>query len=131
VGVVLSRGTFVGIGPWFHASNGVQGRLDVRAPMTHLTSQSPGHMQARAPRVFHLDRHAIAARVFDLMHHVIEQALAAWVFHLNHHAIEQTPTPRVLRLNRNDFVPRVFHLNHRVIWETLAPDRFFSELRSS
>jgi hypothetical protein len=36
------------------------------------------------------------------MHHAIEQALAA----------------------------RVFHLNHHVIGQALAPDRFFSELRS-
>ena len=45
---------------------------NVRIPMAHLTSQSPGHEQALAPRVFHLDRRAIAARVFDLKNHSIE-----------------------------------------------------------
>jgi hypothetical protein len=91
-----------------------QGRLDVRALVTHLTSQSPGQKQALAPRIFHLNRHAIAARIF----------------YLKHHAIEQTPAPRVLHLNRHDFAPGVFHFNHHVIGQALAPDRFFSELRS-
>jgi hypothetical protein len=58
--------------------------LDVRIPVTHLMSQSPGHEQALAPgheqalaaRIFHPNRHAIAAKVFHLNHHVIWQSLA-------------------------------------------------------
>jgi hypothetical protein len=126
VGVVLSGGAFAGNGSWFCGSGGVEGRLDVRAPTTQLTSQSPGHEQAIAPRILHLDRHAIAARVLDLMHHAIEQALAAKVFHLNHHAVEQTPALRVLYLNCHDFAARIFHLNHHVIGQAVAPDRLFS-----
>jgi hypothetical protein len=77
--------------------------------------QSPGHEQALAPMVFHFDRYAIAARVFDLKYQAIEQALAATVFRLNHHGIELAPAPRVVHLNRHDLAPRIFHLNHHVI----------------
>ena len=91
--------------------------LDVRIPVTHLMSQSPGHERVLAARIFHPNRHAIAARVFDLKHHAIEQALAAKVFYLDHHGIKRAPAPKVV------------HLNHHVIWQSLAPDRFSSELR--
>jgi hypothetical protein len=63
--------------------------IEVRIPVTDVMSQSPGHEQALAPRVFHLNRHAIASRVFDLKYHSIQQALAAKVFHLDHHTIER------------------------------------------
>jgi hypothetical protein len=77
-----------------------------------------------------MNRHAIAARIFNLDYHAIDQALAAKVFHLNYHAIEQVPAPRVLRLNRRHLVPGIFHLNHHVIGQTVAPDHYFSKLRS-
>jgi hypothetical protein len=32
---------------------------DVRIPVTHLLSQSPGHEQALAAKVFYLDHHVI------------------------------------------------------------------------
>jgi hypothetical protein len=99
----------IGVGPWLHASNYFQVRLDVRAPMTHLTSQLPSHEQALAARVFRLNRHTIAARVFNRNHHAIDQAFATKVFHLNHHATEQALAPRVLRLNRHHLVPGIFH----------------------
>ena len=70
-----------------------------------LKSQSPHPERAIAPRVFHLNLHAI------------ERALAPRIFHLNHHAIELA------------LVPRVFHLNHHVIGQALAPDHIFSELK--
>jgi hypothetical protein len=50
--------------------------LDVRIPVTHLMSQSPGHEQALAAKVFYLDRHDLAPRIFHLKHHVIWQSLA-------------------------------------------------------
>src|ERR1035437_367429 len=68
-----------------------------------LKSQSPHPERAIAPRVFHLNLHAIeralAPRVFHLNHHAIEQALVPRVFHLNHHAIEPAlaPGPLLLR----------------------------------
>jgi hypothetical protein len=87
--------------------------LDVRIPVTHLMSQSPGHEQALAARIFHPNRHAIAARVF----------------YIDHYGIERAPATKVVHLNRNDLAPRIFHLNHHVIWQSLAPDRFSSESR--
>ena len=63
--------------------------------MIGLISQSPGHQQALAPRVFHPNRHAMAARVFGLEDRPIEQALAARVLNLAHHAIERG-VPRVV-----------------------------------
>jgi len=95
--------------------------LDVRVSAIHLSSQSPGHEQTLAPRVFHFNRHTIASGVFDLKHHSIEQALAARVFHLDHHATQQVLAPRVLYLNRHDLAARIFHLNHPVIGQALAP----------
>jgi hypothetical protein len=121
VGDGFSRGFFIGIGSWFYASNDVQCRLDVQAPMTHLTSQSPGHEQTLAARVFHLDRRALTPRVFHPNHHSIGQALAPSVIHLNHYAIKQALAPKVFDLNRRDLAPRVFHLNHHVIGQALAP----------
>jgi hypothetical protein len=103
--------------------------IDRRMPVTDVISQSPGHEQALAPRVFHSDRHAIASRVFDLKDHSIQQALAAKVFKLDHHTIERTPASKVFHLNRHDLAPRIFHLNHHIIGPSLTPKRFFSELR--
>jgi hypothetical protein len=70
--VGFNDGVFIGVGPWLHASNYVQGRLDVRASMTYLTPQLPRHEQALAARVFRLNRHTIAARVFNRNHHAID-----------------------------------------------------------
>jgi hypothetical protein len=117
------------ISPWFHAFNHSQGRFDVRARGTYLTSQSPGHEQALAPRVFHLNRPAIAARIFDLKRHAIVQALVSRIFHLNHHSAEQVFAPWVIHLNRRDLATRIFHLNHHVIGQCLALNHFFSKLR--
>jgi hypothetical protein len=50
--------------------------LDVRIPVTHLMSQSPGHERALAAKVFYLDHHDLAPRIFHLKHHVIWQSLA-------------------------------------------------------
>jgi hypothetical protein len=50
-------------------------------------SQSPHPERALAPRVFHLNLHAI------------ERALAPRIFHLNHDAIELALVPRVFHLN--------------------------------
>jgi hypothetical protein len=87
--------------------------IDVRIPVTNVMSQSPRPAQVLAPRVFHLHRHAITARIFDLKHHAIVQVFA----------------PRVFRLKRRDPASRIFHLNHPVIWQSLAPDHFLSKLR--
>src|SRR5664280_1783312 len=80
--------------------------------VSRLKSQSPHPERALAPRVFHLDLHAIeralAPRIFHLNHHAIELALVTRVFHLNHHAIELA------------LAPRVFHLNHHTE-RALAP----------
>ncbi len=105
--------------------------IDVWIPVTYLTSQSPRHEQARAPRIFHLHRHTIAARIFDLERHAIVQALVPRIFHLNHHSTEQVFAPRVFRLKRRNLATRIFHLNHRVIRQSLAPDHFFSKLRQA
>jgi len=51
--------------------------IDMRIPVTDGMSQSPGHEQVLASRIFPLNYHAIVAKVFDLKHHQIEQALAA------------------------------------------------------
>jgi hypothetical protein len=103
--------------------------IDVRIPVTNVMSQSPRPAQVLAPRVFHLHRHAITARIFDLKHHAIVQALVPRIFHLNHHSTEQVFAPRVFRLKRRDPASRIFHLNHPVIWQSLAPDHFLSKLR--
>src|ERR1039458_9930072 len=82
-----------------------------------LKSQSPHPERALAPRVFHLDLHAIeralAPRIFHLNHHAIELTLVTRVFHLNHHAIEQA------------LAPRVFHLNHHTVERALVPSSLF------
>ena len=61
--------------------------IEVRIPVTNVMSQSPGRVQVLAPRVFHLNRHATASRIFDLKYPSIQQALAAKVFELDHHTI--------------------------------------------
>jgi hypothetical protein len=103
--------------------------IDMRIPVTDVISQSPSHEQALAPRVFHFNRHAIAARVFDLKHHSIDQALAAEVFNLDHHATERAPAPKVVHLNRHNLAPSIFHLNHHVIGQSFLPDHFLGALR--
>jgi len=103
--------------------------IDSRIPVTGVISQSPGHVQAPAPRVFHSGRHAIASGVFDLKHYSIDQALAAKVFNLDHHTIQRVPAPKVVHLDRDNLAPRIFHLNHHVIGQFRVPKEFFSELR--
>jgi hypothetical protein len=98
-------------------------------PVIYSTSQSPRHEQARAPRVFHLNRHAIAARIFDLKYRAIVQALAAGIFHLNHHSTEQPLAAKIVHLKRRDPASRIFHHNYPVIGHSFTPKRFFSELR--
>src|ERR1039457_5611529 len=88
--------------------------IEVRIPVTNVMSQSPGRVQVLAPRVFHLNRHATASRIFDLKYHSIQQALAAKVFDLDHHTMERAAAPKVVHLNRHDLTPRIFHLNHHV-----------------
>jgi hypothetical protein len=61
--------------------------IEARIPVTNVMSQSPAQVQVLAPRVFHLNRHATASRIFDLKYHSIQQALAAKVFDLDHHTI--------------------------------------------
>jgi hypothetical protein len=97
--------------------------------VSEAISQSPGHVKAPAPRVFHSDRHAIASGVFDLKRHVIDQALATKVFNLDHHTIERASASKVVDLNRYNPAPRIFHLNHRVIGQSSKPRVFFSESR--
>jgi len=98
--------------------------LDVRVSAIYLSSQSPGHEQTLAPRVFHFNRHAIASGVFDLKHHSIDQALAAKVFNLDHHTINRVPAPKLVHLNRHNLAPRIFHLNHHVIDSFARPKDF-------
>ena len=88
--------------------------IEVWIPVTNVMSQSPGQVQVLAPRVFHLNRHATASRIFDLKYHSIQQALAAKVFNLDHHTMERAAAPKVVHLNRHDLTPRIFHLNHHV-----------------
>jgi hypothetical protein len=88
--------------------------------VTDVLSQSPGHEQALAARIFHFNRYAIASRVFDLKRHAIGQALTPRVFDLNHYATEQAVAPRVFHLNRRDPASKIFHLNHPVLWQSLA-----------
>jgi hypothetical protein len=90
-------------------------------PVTDVMSQSLGQAEVLAPRVFHVNRHSLAARVLHLKRHAIEQGLAPRVFHLNLHATEQALAPRVIHLNRRDPASRVFHLNHPVIGQSLTP----------
>jgi hypothetical protein len=72
--------------------------LDVRVSAIRLSSQSPGHEQTLAPRVFHFNRHAIASGVFDLKHPLIDQALAAKIFKLDHHTIDRVhETEKIVR----------------------------------
>ena len=61
--------------------------IEARIPVTNVMSQSPSQVRVLAPRVFHLNRHATASRIFDLKCHSIQQALAAKVFDLDHHTI--------------------------------------------
>jgi hypothetical protein len=89
--------------------------------VTDVISQSPGHEQALAPRIFHFSRYAIASRVFDLKCHAIVQALAPRIFHLDHHSTEQVFAPRVFHLNRRNLATRIFHLNHRDHWAVSHP----------
>jgi len=98
-------------------------------PVIYLTSQSPRHEQACATRVFHLNRHAIAARIFDLKYHAIVQALVAGIFHHKHHSTEQPLAAKIVHLKRRDPASRIFHLNHPVIGYSFTPKRFFTELR--
>jgi len=100
-------------------------------PVTNLTSQSPRHEQACAPRVFHLNRHTIAARIFDLKRNAIVQALVPRIFHLSHHSTEQPLAAKIVHLKRRDPASRIFHLNHPVIGQSLAPDHFLSKLRQA
>jgi hypothetical protein len=58
--------------------------LTLNVSVTDVASQSPGEVWVVAPGIFHLDRYAIASRVFDLKRHAIGQALTPRVFHLNH-----------------------------------------------
>ena len=102
--------------------------------MAHFMPQSP-NAQAPAPRVFHLNLHPLAPRIFYLdgyapEHYALEQALTPGVFHLNFHALEHAPATRVFHLNRRDLAPRIFHLNHHTIRQALAPDSFVSGLKS-
>ena len=97
--------------------------------MADVISQSPAREQALAPRVFHLDRRAIASGVFDLDHYSIDQALAAKIFKLDLHTLKQAAAPKVVHLNGRDPAPRIFHLNHHVMGQSRTPKRFFSELR--
>jgi hypothetical protein len=97
--------------------------------VSKVISQSPGHAKALAPRVFRLNRHAIASGVFDLKHRSIDQALAAKVLNLDHHSSEQVPAPKVVHLNRNNPAPRIFHLNHHVIGRSRTRKGFFSQPR--
>jgi hypothetical protein len=101
----------------------------MRIRVTDEISQSPSHEQALEPRVFDLNRHKAAARVFYLKHHSIGQALAARVFNLKHYATEWTPAPKLVHLHRHNFAPSIFHLNHHAIGQSLLPDRFFGALR--
>jgi hypothetical protein len=103
--------------------------IDRRIPVTDLISQSPGHEQALALRVFHFNRHAIASGVFDLKHHSIDQALAAKVFNLDNRTIQRVPALKVVHLDRDNLAPRIFHLNHHVIGQSRTRKGFFSELR--
>jgi hypothetical protein len=103
-------------------------------PVANLRPKSP-NAQAPAPRVFHLNLHPLAPRIFYLdgyapEPYALEQALAPGVFHLNYHAPEQATASRVFHLNRRDFAPRVFHLNHHAVRQALAPDSFVSRLKS-
>ena len=61
--------------------------IEARIPVTNVMSRSPAQVQVLAPRVFHLNRHATASRIFDLKYHSIQQALAAKVFDLDHYTI--------------------------------------------
>jgi hypothetical protein len=96
-------------------------------------------LQVFAAGIFHLNRHASAARVFRLNCHSvvharaaktsIAQAYAAKVFHFNHRATDHAPAAKVFHLNRCHRAPRIFHLHHHVFGQAFAPGRFFSELK--
>jgi hypothetical protein len=89
-------------------------------PISHLTPQSPIHVQALASRIFHPNRHAIAPRIIDLKGFSIQQAFAAKVPHFDHQVIEPI-APKVVHFNCHDLAPSVFHLNHLAIGQSLAP----------
>jgi hypothetical protein len=98
--------------------------------VTYPAGQSPSHEQVFAARVFHPDRHAIAAIVFYLNYHASKQALAARIFHLNDHVIVEACAPRVFNPNCCDSASGVFHRSPHAIGQAVATDRFFDELRS-
>jgi hypothetical protein len=97
---------------------------DCVVTIDHRNSRLPRPGQTPASGIIHLDRIALAARVFHFFRRAIVQVFASEIFHFNNHAIQQSVAPGVIHLNRRNLAPRVIHLNHHILWQLLRPIAF-------